>query len=198
MKIHLFTLLVSAVLMSPCYASDDKTFVEDVFIETIIQQDTVSFNNRFAYHLEELIDPSIKYIPEYIHVDYPCGDVPADIGVCSDVVVRAFKKVDVCLQQEVHEYRKANGLTLDKNIDHRRVRNLGPYFASLGWELQYDPEVTDFFEPGDIIWWKLGGKTDHIGIVMPNGMVLHNIGNGQVVDVNPTTYQVYKVYRIKE
>lgn len=191
-------IVFSTVVFCSCSADNEKQLDELPIINLTPQQDTSTVVNRFIYHLDDLIDPSISYIQDYVHVEYPCGDVPANTGVCSDVVVRAFKNIDICLQQEVHEYRKAKGLSLERSIDHRRVRNLGPYFASLGWELDYN-SVEDFsFKPGDIIWWKLGGRTDHIGIVMPNGMVLHNIGNGQVVDVHPHSYQIHKIYRIKE
>ena len=65
------------------------------------------------------------------------GDVPITTGVCSDVLVRAFRKAGVDLQQEVHEdmkrawdeYPKRWGLSEpDANIDHRRVLNLMKYF----------------------------------------------------------------------
>ena len=147
--------------------------------------------SSFVKSLPSLIDPSIIYDPSYIQLSYPDGDVAAHTGVCSDVVIRAFKNVGVSLQQEIYEFRKSSNLSTDKHIDHRRVRNLGPYFKSLGLEI----ETTEFL-PGDIIWWILPSGLDHIGIVMPNGRVLHNIGNGQVADVSPTTFQVHKVYRL--
>ncbi len=166
------------------------------------QATTTATNTRtqFAAHLSELIDADIVYEPSYRNIEFPCGDVPANIGVCSDVVIRAFKKIGVCLQEDVYNYRKANGQTTDTNIDHRRVRNLGPYFASLGWEI---PAVNDrsnqaYYQPGDIIWWKLSGNIDHIGIVTTGGRVLHNIGYGQVADVKPMAYTVHKVYRMND
>ncbi len=147
---------------------------------------------RFVKKLSSLIDPSIIYDPSYVQLSYPDGDVAAHTGVCSDVIIRAFKNVGVSLQKEIHEFRKSSNLSTDKHIDHRRVRNLGPYFESLGLEVE-----TKIFQPGDIIWWTLSSGLDHIGIVISNGKVLHNIGNGQVADVYPTTFQVHKVYRLK-
>jgi uncharacterized protein YijF (DUF1287 family) len=147
---------------------------------------------RFVSCLPELVDRGIIYDPSYRRVDFPCGDVPDNIGVCADVVVRAFLNIDVCLQQEIYNYRKSKGLSTDTNIDHRRVRNLGPYFESKGWEVHINKNE---LEPGDIIWWKINGL-DHVGIVYHNGKMLHNIGRGQSVDIKPDHYHIYRVFRI--
>lgn len=155
---------------------------------------------RFVALLDDLVDPNIVYDPAYLKIEFPCGDVPADIGVCSDVVIRAFMNIDVCLQKDVYTFRKSKGQAIDTNIDHRRVRNLGPYFASLGWEIPAvnDRSNNDYYQPGDIIWWKLPSGLDHIGVVTANGYVLHNIGYGQVADVKPMAYTVHKVYRMTD
>ena len=157
---------------------------------------------QFVDSLETLIDPTIVYDPTYRRLDNMCDDVPADVGVCSDVIIRAFHKIDICLAEYVYAYRVSKGLPTDRHIDHRRVRNLGPVFADEGWEI---PAKTsrlnaDYYQPGDIIWWKLSGPSaelDHIGIVTKNGKVLHNIGQGQVADVTPFAYRIHKVYRPK-
>lgn len=147
---------------------------------------------EFISQLSSLINPSIRYDPSYLRLSYPDGDVPAHTGVCSDVVIRAFKNVGVSLQKEIKEFRYSNGQSVDTNIDHRRVRNLGPYFASLDMEVSKGD-----YEAGDILWWKLSGGVDHVGIVLENGRVLHNIGGGQIDDATPDTYFVHKVYRLK-
>jgi len=73
------------------------------------------------------------YDPRYTVIAYPNGDVPADTGVCTDVLVRAFRNAGIDLQKEVHEDMRLNfaaypgrwGLRApDRNIDHRRVPNL--------------------------------------------------------------------------
>src|SRR5437867_2575837 len=73
------------------------------------------------------------YDPSYQKIEYPNGDVPIETGVCSDVIVRAFRKANIDLQKDVHEDMKSNfwsyptkwGLSgTDANIDHRRVPNL--------------------------------------------------------------------------
>lgn len=157
-----------------------------------IDQDSYPKRYEFVSHLPKLVDRTIIYDSRYRGVNFPCGDVPSNIGVCSDVVVRAFLNIDVCLQQEVFNYRKNKNLSIDTNIDHRRVRNLGAYFDSKGWEVHV---TKNELQPGDIIWWKINGS-DHIGIVYHNGKMLHNEGRGQSVDVKPDHYPIYKVYRI--
>ena len=81
----------------------------------------------------ELTEQNVIYDPSYFSIDYPNGDIPSDKGVCTDVVIRAFRKIGIDLQKEVHEDMKTNfssypkiwGLkSTDKNIDHRRVPNL--------------------------------------------------------------------------
>ena len=89
------------------------------------------------------IGVTVEYDPAYVKLSYPGGDVPADRGVCTDVVIRAMRKLNFDLQKEVHEDMKKNfaaypsrklwGLTrTDKNIDHRRVANLQTFFTRKG------------------------------------------------------------------
>ena len=82
----------------------------------------------------------VRYDPSYVQIAYPNGDVPANTGVCTDVVIRAYRKLGIDLQKEVHEDMKANfdkypkqwGLSRpDRNIDHRRVPNLMVFFPGL-------------------------------------------------------------------
>ena len=133
------------------------------------------------------------YDPSYQKLDYPNGDVPIETGVCSDVIVRAFRKGGIDLQKEVHEDMKDNfsayptkwGLRgPDSNIDHRRVPNLMTYFARKGKSL---PSVagSENFLPGDIVTWDLGTGTDHVGMVVnvwykpsQRYLIVHNIGAG--------------------
>jgi uncharacterized protein YijF (DUF1287 family) len=130
--------------------------------------------------LKQLIDGAVSqagittgYDPAYAKIQYPKGDVPIDTGVCSDVLVRAFRKAGVDLQKEVHEdmtrawdeYPKKWGMSgPDSNIDHRRVLNLMKYFERVGKSVTITDEPDDYL-PGDIVAWDLGGGTYHIGIV---------------------------------
>ena len=95
----------------------------------------------------ELTKQQVTYDPSYFSIDYPNGDIPSDKGVCTDVVIRAYRKIGIDLQKEVHEDVKANfssypkiwGLkTTDKNIDHRRVPNLMFIFQSISTHLYFD------------------------------------------------------------
>ncbi len=133
-----------------------------------------------------------SYDPAYVRLAYPGGDVPPETGVCSDVVVRAFRKLGMDLQQQVHEDMRANfakypqkwGLKKpDSNIDHRRVPNLMKYFERQGSSVPLTKKPADY-QPGDIVAWKLGGGITHIGLVSdartPDGtpLIIHNIGRG--------------------
>lgn len=136
------------------------------------------------------------YDPAYVALEYPNGDVPEKTGVCSDVVVRAFRKAGVDLQKEIHEDMQAErsayptrwGATvIDKNIDHRRVLNLMTFFTRRGKSL---PTGTDAdYQPGDIVSWTLTSGVEHIGIVtnMLSGygnryLIVHNIGAGTRIE----------------
>jgi uncharacterized protein len=136
---------------------------------------------------------TVRYDGSYHRIPYPGGDVPDDVGVCTDVVVRAYRAVGVDLQQRVHEdmtrafadYPTAWGLRRpDANIDHRRVPNLQAYFRRRGAGVAVTSDPRDY-AAGDIATWMLPGNLPHIGIVTdrrsPDGqrpLILHNIGNG--------------------
>jgi len=137
------------------------------------------------------------YDPSYVKIDYPAGDVANETGVCSDVVVRAFRKAGIDLQKEVHEdmarawseYPKKWGAGgPDSNIDHRRVLNLMTYFNRQGKSVPISNNRDDYL-PGDVVAWDLGGGLDHVGIVSnmwseseKRCLVVHNIGTGARVE----------------
>jgi uncharacterized protein len=139
----------------------------------------------------------VTYDGSYFRIDYPNGDVPADKGVCTDVIIRAYRKLGIDLQKEVHEDMKQNfskyppkwGLKkTDTNIDHRRVPNLMTFFSRHGTSLTRSQDATKY-QPGDIVTWDIGGGTTHIGIVVNRRsedaqryMIVHNIGGGQNLD----------------
>jgi len=150
------------------------------------------------------------YDPAYVGIEYPNGDVATETGVCSDVVVRAFRKAGIDLQKEVHEdmgrawddYPKRWGAVgRDTNIDHRRVGNLKTYFERQG---KSRPITTDRgqYSPGDIVAWDLGNKVDHIGIVVnvwseqSNGyLIVHNIGSGARMEDVLLNWEITGHYR---
>ncbi len=134
------------------------------------------------------------YDPAYVSLAYPGGDVPNDRGVCTDVVIRAYRSLAIDLQVEVHEdmrshfarYPKRWGLTrTDRNIDHRRVPNLETYFTRHGAALPVSQDAAAY-RPGDLVTWRLPGNLPHIGIVSDRSsaegtpLILHNIGAGTV------------------
>jgi len=150
-------------------------------------------------------EQSVRYDPAYVAIDYPGGDVPADTGVCTDVVVRAYRALGVDLQRLVHEDMAENfgaypplwGLDRpDPNIDHRRVPNLQRYFERRGAAV---PESDDRrFLPGDLVAWDLTGEgLWHIGIVVGPDRFVHNIGAGPVVAEGIDRWEVIGHYRFR-
>lgn len=168
--------------------------------------------------LKEMLEGAIAqagvttgYDPSYVALDYPGGDVPETTGVCSDVVVRAFRKAGIDLQKEIHEDMKAArseysnrwGVSVtDRNIDHRRVLNLMTYFKRQGKSLPISNSATDY-QPGDIVAWELTSGIDHIGIVtnmLSNSedryLIIHNIGAGARVEDVLFSWTIKGHYRV--
>ncbi|MCW5213054.1 DUF1287 domain-containing protein, partial [Desulfobulbus sp. TB] len=115
----------------------------------------------------------VTYDGRYLKIAYPGGDVPDTIGVCTDVVIRSYRKIGIDLQKEVHEDMRANfsaypknwGLKRpDTNIDHRRVPNLQIFFLRHGKELPVTKNAQDY-KAGELVTWMLPGNLPHIGIV---------------------------------
>ncbi|MEA3444087.1 MAG: DUF1287 domain-containing protein [Bacteroidota bacterium] len=160
-----------------------------------------------------LTKQNVIYNSGYYKIDYPNGDVPVNIGVCTDVVIRAYRFLGIDLQIEVHEDMKANfakypknwGLSkTDTNIDHRRVPNLMRFFERQGSEKQITGNSRDYL-PGDIVCWDLGKGITHIGIVVDKKsadkkrcLIVHNIGAGQVLEDVLFDFQIIGHYRYKK
>ena len=171
------------------------------------------FYKQLVNAAKSLTNDHVVYDPSYFSIEYPNGDVPADKGVCTDVVIRAYRKVGIDLQKEVHIDMKANfdlyptlwGLTTtDRNIDHRRVPNLMTYFERHGTALSLSTDPDDY-QPGDIVCWNLGGAITHIGIVVDQRsgdgkryQVVHNIGNGQVMEDMLFDFRIIGHYRYQK
>ena len=62
-----------------------------------------SFTDKLSEAAISLTKQDIIYDPRYFSIPYPNGDVPAGKGVCTDVVIRAYRKLDIDLQVKVHE-----------------------------------------------------------------------------------------------
>lgn len=139
---------------------------------------------------------TILYDAAYEKIDYPMGDVPRERGVCTDVIIRAFRRNEIDLQKEVHEDiaanfkaypQKWNASKPDSNIDHRRVPNLMTYFERQGKSLPVTERAADYL-PGDVVTWDVQGRP-HIGLVTderaspaPTPLIVHNIGAGARIE----------------
>jgi uncharacterized protein YijF (DUF1287 family) len=168
------------------------TFI--LFILTSFAQ--TDFYKKLSDVAVSLTEKKVTYDPTYFVIDYPNGDIPSNKGVCTDVVIRAYRKLGIDLQKEVHEDMKKNfsvypkkwGLkTTDTNIDHRRVPNLMKFFERHNAKLEITDNAYDY-KPGDIVCWDLGGGITHIGLVVDKksddgkrNLIVHNIGSGQVL-----------------
>jgi uncharacterized protein YijF (DUF1287 family) len=162
--------------------------------------------SNLAQAAAELAQDAVSYDPSYFSIAYPMGDVPANKGVCTDVIIRAYRKVGVDLQELVHEDMKQNfgaypqnwGLKKpDANIDHRRVPNLMCYFKRQKAKLN-----TKDYQAGDLVCWNLGSGILHIGIVLKEQnkankrpLIMHNIGAGQVKEDVLFQYAIIGHYR---
>lgn len=168
---------------------------------------------RVAGLIEAAIEQTkswVIYDGSYVVLDYPGGDVPADRGVCTDVIIRAYRAVGLDLQVLVHEDMKDNfdaypdiwGLSRpDPNIDHRRVPNLQTFFTRHGQALPA-PQEADAYRPGDLVTWMLGGRLPHIGIVTDKRsadgqrpLIAHNIGYGPQLEDMLFDHEITGRYR---
>lgn len=172
-----------------------------------------SFFHRLADSALILTQQKVRYDPTYFILPYPNGDVPADKGVCTDVVIRAYRKLGIDLQKEVHIDMKSNfekyprqwGLKKpDKNIDHRRVPNLMVFFSRYGVVRTISQNPKDY-QPGAIVCWRLSDGKTHIGIVSSKQsddrkrfLMVHNIGAGQVLEDCLFSYKIIGHYQYEK
>ena len=182
-----------------------KSIIFFIFFSSIINAS--EFNKDIVLSLIERTTHNIKY-----DGSYPNGDVPQNIGVCTDVIIRAYRNLGTDLQMLVHEDMASNfavypsnriwGLNSpDKNIDHRRVPNLQTFFKRHGVTLTNSNNKKDY-AVGDIVTWMLPGNLPHIGIVIDkvspitgNPMIVHNIGEGPKIDDMIFDYKITGHYR---
>ncbi|HEY9071283.1 MAG TPA: DUF1287 domain-containing protein [Candidatus Ozemobacteraceae bacterium] len=166
--------------------------------------------------LERLLQSALEqthltryYDPAYVKLAYPGGDVPIERGVCTDVVIRAFRAAGIDLQQLVHEdmarhfdrYPRRWGLKRpDPNIDHRRVPNLETFFTRHGMK-QADLSPGSF-RRGDLVVWRLPGGLPHIGIIATDPSrearfppCIHNVGAGTRLEDVLTAWPITGRYR---
>jgi uncharacterized protein YijF (DUF1287 family) len=206
-RASLFLLIVTAGLAIGCEQQAD----------TAQPASSINASAVNSTPLKQVVDAAVEqtrytrgYDPSYVRIDYPNGDVPIETGVCSDVIVRAFRKIGLDLQKEIHEdikrnfsaYPKIWGLTKpDPNIDHRRVPNLMTYFKRKGKEVAITTGQEDYL-PADIVAWRLNNGLLHIGMVtdiLVEGAsrykIAHNIGAGAQVEDVLFSWEVIGHYR---
>ena len=188
-----------------------RTFLTSLLVlSSLLSIGQSDFHCRLADSAITLVDHNIKYDSKYSIIIYPNGDVDPYQGVCSDVIIRAYRKLGVDLQKEVHEDMKSNFMEYpkkwglrrtDRNIDHRRVPNLMRFFERKNASLKITKDVANF-KPGDVISWDLDDGRPHIGIVVNRKtscgaryLMLHNVGEGQVLDDCLFRYKITGHYR---
>lgn len=169
-----------------------------------------AFFQKLALAAETRLKAQVKYDGSYHTIAYPMGDVPANMGVCTDVVIRSYRMLGIDLQERVHrdmsahfwQYPKIWRLSqADSNIDHRRVPNLMTFFNRAGASLAISPQARDYL-PGDIVSWDLGRGNSHIGIVSSQKspqtgqpLIVHNIAVGPELSDMLFDYPIIGHYR---
>lgn len=154
------------------------------------------FRKKLSDAAISIIDNTIIYDGSYYSISYPGGDVDAGKGVCTDVIVRSYRKLGIDLQELVHKDMQSNFAKYpqlwgrrspDTNIDHRRVPNLARFFERHGESYPVSHKAEDY-RPGDIVTWILSNNLTHIGVVVNEKsadrkrfLIVHNIGGGQVL-----------------
>jgi uncharacterized protein YijF (DUF1287 family) len=178
----------------------------------LTRPELLPWHTRLIHAARQQIGVTLTYDPAYVGLAYPGGDVDRAKGVCTDVVVRAYRDAfEFDLQKAVHEdmrrnfarYPKTWGLSRpDKNIDHRRVPNLETYLKRQNAELALPASPKDW-QPGDIYTMRLGGRLPHIGIVSDmraasgRYKIVHNIGAGTAQDDLLGQHENERRFRLK-
>ncbi len=144
-----------------------------------IQSDAEQEPESVAYKILEgarrEVHKKTVYKETYEVLSYPGGDVNSQIGVCTDLVIRAFRNADIDIQKLLHEDRKLHPECYpteiweykkpDKNIDHRRCQNLVVFFDRFAKKI--DTHNASAWKPGDVIFFVKDGKKHlwHVGII---------------------------------
>lgn len=180
----------------------------------LFQKPPIFFRDKIQDHALWQTKQDVIYDGSYVRLDYPGGDVPADRGVCTDVVIRALRSIDIDLQKEIHEDMKIAKSEYDKryktkhidsNIDHRRTQNIQTYLERKGCRVNNIKASSELkYQKGDIVFFNIA--YGHVGIVtgIPSEnnkntpLIVHNIGSGPVLDDFLSTIPVSGHYRLSE
>lgn len=170
------------------------------------------FYRRLAQAAESQLSTAVTYSSAYYPIAYPMGDIPAHLGVCSDVVIRAYRALGIDLQQQVHQDMAQNFMAYpkiwrllkpDTHIDHRRVPNLMTFFNRAGASLPLSLQPEDYL-PGDLVAWDIGQSLTHIGLISDKKseqsgapLIIHNIGAGVQQEDKLFAYRIIGHYRYR-
>lgn len=144
-------------------------YAQDFGIETLLSE-----TDADADGIDDFTDIMLgarkdaKKHPDYDGAYVDGGYPPDDIGVCTDVIWRAFKNagyslkdmIDKDIATNIEDYTRVD--KPDTNIDFRRVPNLRVFFEKYATVLTNDISVISEWQPGDIV---IFGDNKHIGIV---------------------------------
>jgi uncharacterized protein len=211
-----FFVLVAAVFVAQKIMLPNVALVNwhdflDEPVEKPLAENQSSALKKLLAGARQQVGVTVAYDPAYRVIGYPLGDVDSKTGVCADVVVRAFRKAGLDLQQAVHEdmvhhfdsYPNLWGLKkADTNIDHRRVPNLRHFFSRKGKALVVTRNSGDY-RPGDVVSWDLNGNNlAHIGLVSnfwsntsQRYLIVHNIGQGAKIEDRLFEWKITGHYR---
>lgn len=209
-----FALSLGAVFLRPLIpflkAQQELTSDTNVLEAIELLESDGDFGSRLAAAALKRTQAKVTYDAAYYQIDFPNGDVPAEKGVCTDVVIRSFRGLDIDLQELVHSDLKANFRAYpqlwkakgpDTNIDHRRVPNLQRFFSRNGQALAMTTEESDY-SVGDVVAWRLVNGQTHTGIVVPGPgarksekWIVHNIGRGPVWEEALFDFKIIGHYR---
>jgi uncharacterized protein len=160
---------------------------------------------------EAQVGVTLSYDPAYRRIAFPGGDVPRASGVCTDVIIRAYRDafgfdlqhaVNADMRRNFSAYPKNWSMVrADSNIDHRRVPNLRTYFRRRGAEMPVSENAPGYL-PGDVVTQNLPGNLAHIALVSnkPNAdqsrpLVIHNIGGGAQIEDTLFAFEITGRYR---
>lgn len=184
------------------YYGAGKSFSHEVNSNYVVNDDIRNGIYKAAIQFAKTV--TWEYDPSYYKITYPNGDVPSG-GACTDVVIRVLRKNNIDLQKLIHEDMSSNfpvypqkwGLNRsDANIDHRRVPNIMKYFERQGYNRTITTVSNDYL-PGDIVAWELSPGITHIGIVLENQDVFHNMGPTSRIESGFLfSYKIIGHYRI--
>lgn len=161
---------------------------------------SAEFGEALAEAAQAQLGEFVVYTDSYKRLSFPMGDIPSLFGVCTDVVIRAYRTVGVDLQRLVHRARVGSG---DPNIDHRRTEVLRRFFAANGRSLPVT-DVADDYLPGDIVTYhrpQNSGSQSHIAIVSNTiaasgrPLIVHNRGWGPQLEDGLFVDQITGHYR---